>query len=117
MNKVSSIAAPSRLAVIYRAVGDLIPDPRNARTHPKRQIDQLKSSIEAFGFANPILADAEGHIIAGHGRLQAARPMGLTEVPTITRAGLSEPLPTMWGLGGMRCQRDVIASLPWPQAK
>src|SRR6266446_6322156 len=90
MNKVSSIAAPSRLAVTYRAVGDLIPDPRNARTHPKRQIDQLKASIEAFGFTNPILADPEGHIIAGHGRLQAARAMGLTEVPVIILSGLSE---------------------------
>src|ERR1700694_3939863 len=90
MNKVSSIAVPSRLAVTYRAVGDLIPDPRNARTHPKRQIDQLRASIEAFGFTNPILADPEGHIIAGHGRLQAARAMGLTELPVITLSGLSE---------------------------
>jgi DNA modification methylase len=90
MNKASSLAVPSRLAVTYRAVDDLIPDPRNARTHPKRQIDQLKASIEAFGFTNPILADPEGHIVAGHGRLQAARAMGLTEVPTITLSGLSE---------------------------
>jgi hypothetical protein len=90
MNKASSLAVPSRLAVTYRAVGDLIPDPRNARTHPKRQIDQLKASIEAFGFTNPILADPDGHIIAGHGRLQAARAMGLTEVPTIILSGLSE---------------------------
>jgi DNA methylase/ParB-like nuclease domain len=90
MNKASSLAVPSRLAVTYRAVGDLIADPRNARTHPKRQIDQLKASIEAFGFTNPILADPEGHIIAGHGRLQAARAMGLTEVPTIILSGLSE---------------------------
>ena len=71
-------------------MGDLIPDPRNARTHPKRQIDQLKASIEAFGFTNPILTDPEGHIIAGHGRLQAARAMGFAEVPTITLSGLSE---------------------------
>src|SRR6266853_227569 len=90
MNESSSLAVPSRLADTYRAVGDLIPDPRNARTHPKRQIDQLKASIEAFGFTNPILADPEGHIIAGHGRLQAARAMGLTEVPTIILSGLSE---------------------------
>ena len=90
MNKAASIAVPPRLAVTYRTVGDLIPDPRNARTHPKRQIDQLKASIEAFGFTNPILADPEGHIIAGHGRLQAARAMGLTEVPTIILSGLSE---------------------------
>src|SRR5713101_7851691 len=90
MNKASSIAVPSRLAVTYRALGDLVPDPRNARTHPKRQIDQLKSSMEAFGFTNPILADPEGHIIAGHGRLQAARAMGLAELPVITLSGLSE---------------------------
>src|ERR1700756_83979 len=90
MNKAASIAVPPLLAVTYRAVGDLIPDPRNARTHPKRQIEQLKASIEAFGFTNPILADSEGHIIAGHGRLQAARAMGFSEVPTIILSGLSE---------------------------
>src|ERR1700736_2536220 len=90
MNKASPLSSPSRLAVTYRAVGDLIPDPRNARTHPKRQIDQLKASMEAFGFNNPILADPEGHIIAGHGRLHAARAMGFAEVPTIILSGLSE---------------------------
>src|SRR5258708_15019394 len=90
MNKSASIAAPSRLAITYRRVGDLTPDPGNARTHPKRQIDQLKASIEAFGFTNPILADPEGHIIAGHGRLQAARAIGFTEVPTIILSGVSE---------------------------
>jgi DNA methylase/ParB-like nuclease domain len=90
MNKASSLEVPPRLAVTYRAISDLIPDPRNARTHPKRQTDQLKASIEAFGFTNPILADPDGHIIAGHGRLQAARAMGLTEVPTIILSGLSE---------------------------
>src|SRR5260370_32170378 len=91
MNKAVSIAVASRLELTNRAVGDLIPDPRNARTHPKRQIDQLKASIEAFGFTNPILADPEGHIIAGHGRLQAARAMGLAEIPVITLSGLSDP--------------------------
>src|SRR6516225_2403979 len=90
MNKPTFAGLPSRLAVTYRAVGDLIPDPRNARTHSKRQIDQIRASIEAFGFTNPILADPEGHIIAGHGRLQAARAMGFAEVPTIILSGLSE---------------------------
>src|SRR6202163_4931686 len=90
MNKISTVESSSRLAVTYRPVGDLIPDPRNARTHPKRQIDQLRASIEAFGFTNPILADPEGHIIAGHGRLQAARAMGLAELPVITLADLSD---------------------------
>ena len=87
MNKTTF---PPRLAVTYRPVGDLIPDPRNARTHSKRQIDQIRASIEAFGFTNPILADPEGHIIAGHGRLMAARATGLAEVPVITLSGLSE---------------------------
>jgi len=90
MNKISPVQSSSRLVISYRAVGDLIPDPRNARTHPKRQIDQLKASIEAFGFTNPILADPDGHIIAGHGRLQAARALGLSEVPTVILSGLSE---------------------------
>ena len=90
MNKPISAGVRSRLAVTYRAISDLIPDPRNARTHPKRQIDQLKASIAAFGFTNPILADPEGNIIAGHGRLQAARAMDLAEVPVITLSGLSE---------------------------
>jgi len=90
MNKSPSVPGPSRLVISYREVGDLIPDPRNARTHPKRQIDQLRASIEAFGFTNPILADPDGHIIAGHGRLQAARAMGFNEVPTIILSGLSD---------------------------
>src|SRR5216683_6795102 len=90
MNKISTVESSSRLAVTYRPVGDLIPDPRNARTHPKRQIDQIRTSIEAFGFTNPVLADPEGHIIAGHGRLMAARATGLAEVPVIILSGLSE---------------------------
>ena len=88
--QIFSPLAASQLSVTYRPVGDLIPDPRNARTHPKRQIEQLKASIGAFGFTNPILADPEGHIIAGHGRLQAAKALGFAEVPTITLSGLSE---------------------------
>src|ERR1700733_466469 len=90
MNKISPVQSSSRLTVTYRPLGDLIPDPRNARTHPKRQIEQIGASIEAFGFTNPVLADPEGNIIAGHGRLQAARLMGLAELPVITLSGLSE---------------------------
>lgn len=83
-------APENPLSVIYRPVGDLVPDPRNARTHSKKQIEQIKVSIEAFGFTNPILADPEGHLIAGHGRLLAAKAMGLEEVPVITLTGLAE---------------------------
>ena len=79
------------LAILYRAPGTLTPDPRNARTHPRRQIDQIIASISAFGFTNPILVDESGRLIAGHGRLLAAKEMGLAEVPTIELADLTEP--------------------------
>ena len=91
MNKKFSPLAASQLSVTYRPIGELIPDPRNARTHPKRQIEQLKASIKEFGFTNPILADPEGRIIAGHGRLQAAKALEIAQVPTITLSGLSRP--------------------------
>ena len=83
-------AGSDALAVEYRTVGSLKPDPRNARTHPKRQIEQIKASIKEFGFTNPILIDEQGAIIAGHGRLRAANGAGLAEVPTIVLAGLTD---------------------------
>ena len=84
------IASDRPLTVTYRATDSLIPDPRNARTHPKRQIDQIVASIRGFGFTNPILIDPEDRIIAGHGRLLAGKSLDLAEVPTIVLAGLSE---------------------------
>ena len=78
------------LSICYRPVASLLPDPRNARTHPKRQVEQIAASIREFGFANPILVDAEDTIIAGHGRLLAAKALGMTEVPTIALPHLSE---------------------------
>ena len=78
------------LEVRYRPIGNLTPDARNARTHPKRQIDQLKASIKEFGFTNPVLCDPEGGIIAGHGRLIAARALGMTDVPVIELSGLTD---------------------------
>ncbi len=83
--------ADQRLEVSYLPIGALTPDPRNARTHSKRQVEQIAASIRAFGFTNPILADPEGNLIAGHGRLRAAKEMELAEVPVIELAGLSEP--------------------------
>jgi hypothetical protein len=68
----------------------LKPNPRNARTHSKKQIRQIPDSIRAYGFTVPLLIDGEGMIIAGHGRLEAAKLLGLSEVPAITLEGLSE---------------------------
>lgn len=85
-------ALPTRrdLSVTYRPIADLKPDPRNARTHPKKQIEQLCASIRSFGFTNPVLVDEAGVLIAGHGRLRAAKELGLATVPVIELLGLSE---------------------------
>ena len=94
MNTSPTLALPHAnrpLDIVYKALDELTPDPRNARTHPKRQIEQIKASITAFGFTNPILADPDGHLIAGHGRLRAAKEMRLETVPVITLEGLTEP--------------------------
>lgn len=76
-------------AVVERPVDDLAPCPRNARTHSRKQLRQIAKSIERFGFTNPVLIDDEGRIIAGHGRVEAARLLGLPRVPTLTLSHLS----------------------------
>jgi len=68
---------------------DLIPYVNNARTHSDEQILQIASSIKEFGFTNPILIDGENGIIAGHGRLMAAKKLEMEEVPTIELSHLS----------------------------
>ena len=70
--------------------GALKPDPNNARTHSAKQIEQICASIRAFGFSNPILVTPDLSVIAGHGRLQAAKKLGLDQVPTIVLEGLTE---------------------------
>ena len=71
------------------AVASLIPYARNARTHSDEQVAQIAASIAEFGFTNPILTDGERGVIAGHGRLAAARKLELTEVPVIELTHLS----------------------------
>src|SRR6516164_6266107 len=72
-----------RMLIVYRAIDQLKPDPHNARRHSKKQIRQIANSIKAFGFNVPILIDRDGNVIAGRGRLLAARELGMTEVPTL----------------------------------
>ena len=78
------------LQVVRWPVEKLIPFARNARTHSDEQVAQIAASIAEFGWANPILAGADGIIIAGHARLLAARKLGLTEVPVIVLDHLSD---------------------------
>lgn len=72
------------------AVDKLIPYAKNSRTHSEAQIAQIAASIKEFGFRNPILVDGTG-VIAGHGRLLAARKLNLKQVPTIDCSDLTEP--------------------------
>ena len=78
------------LRIEYRPLDDLIPFARNARTHSDEQIGQIAASIREFGFTNPILLDGANGIIAGHGRLAAARLLELKTVPCIELGHLSE---------------------------
>ncbi len=72
------------------AIGDLTPWATNARTHSKKQVRQIADSIETFGFTNPVLIDERRRILAGHGRVEAARLLGWSEVPCLRIEHMSE---------------------------
>lgn len=103
---------------------DLIPYVNNSRTHSDEQVTQIASSIKEFGFTNPILTDGEGGIIAGHGRLMAAKKLALGEVPTIVLDGLTEAqkkayviadnklaLNAGWDLDSLKLEVDMLSEL------
>ncbi|MGB9408724.1 MAG: DNA methyltransferase [Terracidiphilus sp.] len=76
-------------SIAYQPIGQLEPNHHNARTHNKHQIRQIAESIRVFGFTNPVLVDSNNRIVAGHGRVEAAKLLGITEVPTIRLENLS----------------------------
>lgn len=79
----TALHAPNIGPIEQAPIGSLKPYPGNARTHDDRQLAKIGQSLQAFGWMNPILADGEGTIIAGHGRWLAAAKLGLTEVPVV----------------------------------
>ena len=90
-------AVTSRLPKLARcpdlemvSVAQLTPYANNARTHSNKQIRQIAKSIERFGFTNPVLIDDDGQLITGHGRVAAAKLVGLTAVPARRLSHLSE---------------------------
>ena len=83
------VAAVQNIHVKMRALKSLSPAPHNARTHSKKQVKQIAESIRRFGFVNPVLIDDAGQIIAGHGRVMAAKLLEMGEVPTLTLSHLS----------------------------
>lgn len=78
------------LKVIYENPAVLNPYARNSRTHTKKQIKQIASSMKEFGFTNPILVDGDKGVLAGHGRLEAAKLLGVDSVPTIPLGEMNE---------------------------
>lgn len=80
----------SDIKIEYRSIDQLIPYARNSRTHSDAQVAQIAASIKEFGFTNPVLIDPEGSIIAGHGRVLAARKLNMTAVPCIELGYLTE---------------------------
>jgi ParB-like nuclease domain len=95
MKKSAKIARSKELAALhlkvsYQNVEALKPYAGNARTHSDKQIAQIAASIRNFGFNNPVLVDADNRIVAGHGRVEAAKRLGLTSVPTIRLDHLSD---------------------------
>jgi ParB-like chromosome segregation protein Spo0J len=78
------------LQIAWRPLGELIPYARNPRTHSDAQVAQIVASIREFGWTNPVLVDGASGIIAGHGRVLAARKLGLERVPVIELAHMSE---------------------------
>lgn len=71
-------------------IDKLIPYARNSRTHSDEQVSQIAASIKEWGWTTPVLVDEDGGLIAGHGRVMAARKLGIEEVPTMTASGWTE---------------------------
>ena len=88
----------SNLHIEQVPVSDLRPNPRNARVHSSKQLHQIKASIEEFGFNNPVLIDKDNVIIAGHGRVEAARLLGLETVPVLRIEHLTDEQKRMFAL-------------------
>jgi ParB-like nuclease domain len=86
----SKIYVPPDLLERMSPIGVIKPNPRNARTHSRRQQKQIADSIKKFGFLSPIIVDQDGMVLAGHGRLEAAKQLGLTAVPVVRLDHLSE---------------------------
>lgn len=69
--------------IVYKSIKDLKPYKKNAKKHPKEQIEQIANSIKEFGFTQPVLIDRNNCVVAGHGRILGAKKAGLKEVPTL----------------------------------
>lgn len=76
--------------IIYKPIKELKPYKKNAKKHPKEQVEQIANSIKEFGFTQPVLIDKNNCVVAGHGRILGAKKVGLKEVPTLCLDDLTE---------------------------
>ena len=91
-----------------KSTKELIPYINNSRTHSDDQILQIASSIKEFGFTSPVLIDDQGGVIAGHGRIMAARKLNIDEIPCIVLSGLTE---------AQKKEKSIKTSvIPWAKA-
>jgi len=97
----------------YLPIDDLLPYARNAKLHPPEQILQIAASIKEFGFNAPVLVDGENGIIAGHGRVLAARKLGLTTVPCIVLDHLTEAQKRAYIIADNRIGDSDLAPWDW----
>lgn len=96
-----------KLSYVLKNVSELSANPRNARTHNKKQIDKIANSIKEFGFIAPAIIDGAGILVAGHGRLEAAKKIGMKEIPCIIADHLSPEQLRAYMLADNRIQLDA----------
>lgn len=79
-----------QLNIVYKSIKQLKPYKKNAKKHPKEQIEQIANSIKEFGFTQPVIIDKHDCVVAGHGRILGAKKAGLKQVPTVCLEDLTE---------------------------
>jgi len=93
--------------VTHRRVAELKPYARNARTHSRAQIWKIAGSMREFGFTSPVLIDRDDTIIAGHGRVEAAKQLHMDQIPTIRLESLSSVQVQAYVLADNRLAKDA----------
>ena len=79
-----------QLEIIYKPIKELKPYKKNAKKHPKEQVEKIANSIKEFGFTQPVIVDKDNCVVAGHGRILGAKKAGIKEVPTVALENLTE---------------------------
>ena len=79
-----------KIQIVYKKIGDLKPYKKNAKKHPKEQVERIANSIKEFGFTQPVIIDKDNCVVAGHGRILGAKKAGLKTIPTVCLDEMTE---------------------------